>query len=303
MLRLDRVRTWWLNGALAGLLMVAGCSEEGAAPAGDGDEGQDEPFDPAGSIDAGTKPPIVPSTDGGGKTDASELPPVVVPGAPALPNDGSRLATCTVNADCTNNLTCVSSLTTLSAGFCMDSCVLDSDCPLVEEVPSICSFTQCRFDCAGSGSGDGTCPANMVCTNTAAGLSLIPIYRCGYPEGTQVGEPEAPAPTGGTGTVPPYEACDPSHGSADCLDGARCHVPTSTLSTLGSTGGPGYCAPDCAVETDCQVPAGANTPALCRASACEFDCTAKGSICPAGMDCRDVDSSGLASRYRCRIID
>jgi hypothetical protein len=308
-------------GLATALLITAACGEDkgdAAQGPGDGDDldteidgGEEEPtgdkpptsidsgvgfidasvgvVDPPASDDASTGVDVAP--DGAVVTP---LPPVTdVPLVP-LPVDGTRLAACYSSTDCQgDDLVCVSPTGPLGAGFCMEDCSTDTDCPVVDGVQSTCSVEgECRFDCTGEGRGDGACPTNMVCRNLVpVGVRALPLYRCTYPLGA------------GAKSVPAYGQCDNAHGNGDCAGAATCRVPVAGIVTPPA--GPGYCAPSCTTETvatDCAAPAGSTVEPVCDLGWCEFDCSGMGSVCPSGMDCRDVDQAPLISQFRCRFI-
>jgi hypothetical protein len=223
------------------------------------------------------------TTDGGGIVLLPPLPPGVM-----LPTDGNRLAACYADADCTGaNLSCVHSLGLISSGYCYDKCSSSEECPQVDGSTTVCSIEgQCVFDCRGNGLGDGACPSSMVCRNIVPGLA-VPIFRCEYPYGS------------GGKITPAFGQCDRSHGSNDCAGDLICHVPISGIVTPGI--GPGYCAPTCSADPDCQVPAGTTAAASCSLlGRCELDCSTDGASCPTGMQCVDADNAALITAKRCR---
>jgi hypothetical protein len=270
----------------------------GADAGADGADGSPDPID--GDNDPQEFPPPADGASGDGDADGAadgsdpgdgdaDPDPVNPSGVRGtllnLPFDGDHLAICYGGGDCQgDDLECYAPNGT-EPGFCTQDCADDTDCEAIQGVAATCSPTgQCQMGC---GSGEGTCPENMVCADLSPLRgTLIPDFRCVYPG------------DGGKNDVPRYAECDRAHGNGDCADAMKCHAPH-----LGNTAAPniGYCADDCGASSDCEVPADTTAAPLCTAGVCEFDCSARGAICPSGLKCVDLDNNLLLATWRCRV--
>jgi hypothetical protein len=291
---------------LSGLLVQAGCAID-TGPTGQGVV-TDIPTaqQPGGKPDAGSRDaapdagsviPVVPKP--APDLDATTLMPVPVLPAPVIPGmrevdagvvvpstDGGLLELCWSDADCSPAAPACYLPQGAQPGFCTVSCSSGSDCPALAGVPSSCSSEgMCRVDCAGSGVGDGACPAPLRCRELPAQPPAASIYRCTYPAGS------------GSHSLGKLERCDQSHGDGDCAAQLACRVPH-----LGPTVPEpqyGYCAPLCSSNEECKLDSG-SALGICSYAACEYECSA-GRTCPSGMRCLDIGTGALMIN-RCRYL-
>lgn len=262
--------------------------DAGAATPDEGDGNEPGDAAPEPTLDGAVEGD---DTDGAAPVDGDGGSQVSTP----LPATGDRLSVCYAKADCNgDDLVCYLP-DGARPGYCTDNCAADTDCQPLGGVATSCSPDGfCRMDCAGTGAGDGACPADMVCRAISLTTNpLGPSYRCTYPDGS------------GKRSVPSYERCDRGHGDADCsavADG--CYAPALNL---GGIFGPGYCAPACTEAASCgTVPAGTTATPVCGLTGrCELDCGAAGKgNCPTGMNCVNINPSALTPPIqRCRFID
>ena len=260
-----------------------------AAPATSPDAAPGVMTTPIGNPASGTpgQGPAVgttPLSDGG-------VPVVVTP----LPSDGNRRSVCYTDKPCAKDLFCSAPTggTTQYPGTCTDGCRTDSNCPVIDGIPQICSTDgQCRVDCGGEDKmGKGACPANEVCRDVRTSAFGESIWRCTYPD--KSGSRDAPA----------YAPCSSQH-AGDCAGTNVCHVPATSfqapipITVESST--IGYCTGECMMAMDCLAPAGTTAAPVCAGGRCEFDCGAAGAnTCPDKMNCRDLSNNTLTPLYRC----
>jgi hypothetical protein len=271
-------------------------SEAGEAPT---DAGSAE-----ATSDAGDASPEASAGDASAPTADATVP--TGPATPTAPKpatiriDGLRGAGCFDDADCKgDDLLCFlpAGLRAGSPGFCTDDCKVDTDCQAIAGMATTCGDGQCRVDCSGAkGMGDGACPSNMACLNTAAPpTSLVfPAWHCVYPEGS------------GVKTAQAFEKCALAHGSGDCADDLLCVTARSGAASSpdderASAVSLPHCTAACKVASDCKSPTGITAAAACDLGACQLDCAAGGSTCPTGMSCRDVGTAFTES-FRCVLL-
>ncbi|MDH5673899.1 MAG: hypothetical protein OEZ06_17205 [Myxococcales bacterium] len=215
--------------------------------------------------------------------DAGPATSVEVPVA-TLPSDGELASVCSRDDDCNgDDLVCVVYGT--YRGYCSEDCASDDDCSALDGIDASCSGGRCVIDCTGSGAGDGPCPSQMECAETAS-APLSTRYRCQYPE------PKDHAV---------YEPCDALRGNADCMEGLSCSVFVG-LPLLSELALP-YCSEGCSDAADCSDPGSGATVVCDRANplasegqcalACEND-----KQCPGDTLCVSVNVLQPRCGYR-----
>jgi hypothetical protein len=219
----------------------------------------------AGADDGGTEPAV----DGGGTGGTGG-------GTGGLAVNGTRLAVCYSDADCDNGLEC--SRYGNNAGFCVETCVDETDCEDIGGLTPSCSTGGvCRVDCSDDGTM-GDCPANMECAEIVTGIPPLSTttYRCQYPAGS------------GAKNVAAYGECDASHSDGDCEEGLFCQSETGT------------CVAICMDETDCTDP-GTDAITVCdkptllsSEGPCGLSCS-DSKDCPGDLVCQSTGLLGLGS--------